>query len=61
MLGYPLVRLGVLSVQGFGLQQVFGAPPDWVGLDNYRTILTDDYFWDVLWRTLAFCLSSMSP
>jgi N,N'-diacetylchitobiose transport system permease protein len=60
MLGYPLVRLGVLSVQRFGLEQQFGAPPDWVGFDNYRTILTDDYFWDVLWRTIAFCLINVA-
>jgi N,N'-diacetylchitobiose transport system permease protein len=60
MLGYPLVRLGVLSVQRFGLEQQFGAPPDWVGLEHYRTILTDDYFWDVLWRTLAFCFVNVA-
>jgi N,N'-diacetylchitobiose transport system permease protein len=60
MLGYPLVRLVVLSVQKFGLRQQFGAPPEWVGLDNYRTILTDSYFWDVLWRTIIFCLVNVA-
>jgi N,N'-diacetylchitobiose transport system permease protein len=55
MLGYPLVRLGVLSLQEYGLPQVFGQPAPWVGLDNFRTILSESYFWTVLWRTLIFC------
>lgn len=54
MLGYPLYRLVVLSLQDFGLPQVFGRPAEWVGLDNFREILTEPYFWTVLWRTLAF-------
>jgi N,N'-diacetylchitobiose transport system permease protein len=56
LLAYPLVRLVVLSVQHFGLRQQFGAPPEWVGFDNYKDILTDSEFWHTLWRTLAFCL-----
>jgi N,N'-diacetylchitobiose transport system permease protein len=55
VLGYPIVRLGILSMQRFGLPQQFGAPPEWVGLDNFRTILGDPYFWDVLVRSLVFC------
>jgi N,N'-diacetylchitobiose transport system permease protein len=54
MLGYPMYRLVVLSLQDFGLPQVFGQPADWVGLDNFREILSENYFWTVLWRTLAF-------
>jgi N,N'-diacetylchitobiose transport system permease protein len=55
MLGYPLLRLAVMSFQQFGLKQQFGAPAPWVGLENFRSIFTDDYFWTVLWRTLIFC------
>jgi N,N'-diacetylchitobiose transport system permease protein len=55
MLGYPLVRLVTLSMQEYGLPQVFGQPADWVGLENFRTILAEPYFWTVLWRTLIFC------
>ena len=55
LLGYPLFRLGVLSFQDFGLPQVFGNPAEWVGFENFSEILTDDYFYTVLWRTLAFC------
>jgi len=54
MLGYPLYRLVILSLQDFGLPQVFGQPAEWVGLENFREILTEGYFWTVLWRTLAF-------
>lgn len=55
MLGYPLYRLGVLSVQDYGMAQIFGNPAEFVGLRNYRELLTEPYFWTVLWRTLIFC------
>jgi len=55
MLGYPLWRLVVLSLQEYGLPQVFGRPAKWIGLANYREILGEGYFWTVLWRTVAFC------
>lgn len=55
-LGYPLVRQFVLSFQEFGLKQQFGAPPEWVGLQNYTDLLTDPYVWTVIARSIAFCL-----
>jgi N,N'-diacetylchitobiose transport system permease protein len=60
MLGYPLVRLGTMSLQEYGLPQVFGRPAPWVGFANFRTILEDDYFWTVLWRTLIFCFVNVA-
>jgi N,N'-diacetylchitobiose transport system permease protein len=60
MLGYPLVRLVTLSLQEYGLPQVFGTPAPLVGLANYREILTESYFWSVLWRTVAFCLVNVA-
>jgi N,N'-diacetylchitobiose transport system permease protein len=60
MLGYPLVRLGTMSLQEYGLPQVFGRPAPWVGFDNFRTILEDSYFWTVLWRTLIFCFVNVA-
>ena len=59
VLGYPLVRLALMSVQTFGLKQQFGAPPDFAGLDNYRRILTDRQFWVVLGRTVGFCAETV--
>jgi N,N'-diacetylchitobiose transport system permease protein len=55
-LGYPLVRQVVLSFQEFGLAQQFGRPAAWVGIDNYRALVTDAYLWKVVLRTVAFCL-----
>ena len=54
-LGYPLVRQVVLSFQEFGLRQQFGAPPDWVGLQNYRDVLADPYLWKLVLRSVLFC------
>lgn len=51
---YPIYRLGIMSTQEFGLRQQFGAPPPSVGLDNFRTIFGDSYFWTVLRRSLIF-------
>ncbi|MDO5721984.1 MAG: sugar ABC transporter permease [Actinomycetaceae bacterium] len=55
-LGYPLVRQTIMSFQEFGLAQQFGAPAEWVGFDNYKTILTDSYFWVVFVKSVLFCI-----
>ena len=59
-LGYPVLRQVQLSLQEFGLAQQFGAPAEWVGLDNYRQLLSDAYLWKVLLRSLVFCLVNAS-
>jgi len=59
-LGYPLYRLGIMSTQNYGLRQEFGAPPDYIGLDNFTDIFGDSYFWDVLRRSLVFCLLAVA-
>jgi N,N'-diacetylchitobiose transport system permease protein len=56
---YPLIRLVTFSFQKFGLRQQFGAPPEFVGLENYRRVLTDPQFWTVLARTVAFCAETV--
>jgi N,N'-diacetylchitobiose transport system permease protein len=55
MIGYPLVRLMIVSFQEYGRAQVFGRPAPYVGLDNYTAILQDETFWRVLVRSLLFC------
>lgn len=57
-LAYPLLRQLWMSFQSFGLEQQFGAPAEWVGLDNYRELLGDGYFWLVVLRSIAFCLAN---
>ena len=56
LIGYPLVRLIWVSFLEYGRAQVFGRPAEFVGLDNYREILTDPQFWRVFWRSIVFCL-----
>jgi N,N'-diacetylchitobiose transport system permease protein len=51
---WPLVQLLVMSFQEFGRAQVFGAPPEFVGLGNYSAVLGDVEFWQVLARSLLF-------
>ncbi len=55
-LGYPVAWQLVTSLRHFGLRQQFGAPADWVGLDNYVALVTDPNLWSVVVRSIAFCL-----
>jgi N,N'-diacetylchitobiose transport system permease protein len=52
---WPLVQLVVMSFQEFGRAQIFGAPPEFVGIENYKNVLTDSEFWEVLGRSLLLC------
>lgn len=55
-IGWPLLQLIVMSFQEFGREQIFGAPPGFVGLQNYIDVLADPQFWVVLGRSVALCL-----
>jgi N,N'-diacetylchitobiose transport system permease protein len=55
VLGYPLYRLLVLSFQQYGLRELFaGTEGRFIGLENYRSILADSFFWTVVARTVLF-------
>jgi N,N'-diacetylchitobiose transport system permease protein len=55
VLAYPLFRLVELSFQQYGLRELFsGSTGRFVGLDNYRGILGDSFFWTVVARTVLF-------
>lgn len=58
-IGWPLVQLVIMSFQKFGREQIFGAPPEFIGLDNYLDVLTDPEFWAVLGRSIALCVVSV--
>ncbi|MFG1606209.1 carbohydrate ABC transporter permease [Actinoplanes sp. NPDC049265] len=61
LLGYPMIRMVVLSFQSMRLRELFaGLTPPWVGLDNYTKILGDSVFWTVALRTAAFTVVSVS-
>jgi N,N'-diacetylchitobiose transport system permease protein len=54
VLGYPIYLLVKLSFQRYGLPELLAQKGVWIGLDNYRAIVHDSQFWDVLVRTVAF-------
>jgi len=58
-IGWPLVQLVIMSFQKFGRAQIFGAPPEFIGIDNYVAVLTDPEFWAVLGRSVALCVVSV--
>jgi multiple sugar transport system permease protein len=47
---YPMVKGVVLSFQ----QDNLVTDPEWVGLDNYRTLFDDPLFFTAWWNTLKF-------
>jgi N,N'-diacetylchitobiose transport system permease protein len=54
LLGYPLVKMVMLSFQNLTLRALFsGEPPPWVGFDNYTSALKDPFFWTVVLRTVV--------
>jgi N,N'-diacetylchitobiose transport system permease protein len=55
-LGYPMYWQVVTSLQEYGLAQQFGAPPEFVGLDNFARIFSDERLWAVVARSIAFGL-----
>jgi N,N'-diacetylchitobiose transport system permease protein len=59
VLGYPLYRLVTLSFQQYGLPELIAHKGEWIGLDNYREILGDRWFWTVLGRTIAFTAATV--
>ncbi|TPW72777.1 carbohydrate ABC transporter permease [Schumannella sp. 10F1B-5-1] len=56
VVGWPLIQLLIQSFQEYGRAQVFGAPAPFIGLGNYVEVLTDQKFWNVLGRSVLFCL-----
>jgi N,N'-diacetylchitobiose transport system permease protein len=60
VLAYPLYYLVRLSFQHYGLFQLIAHHGEWVGLQNYSTILHDPLFWHVLWRTIVFTIVNVA-
>ncbi|WP_435857900.1 carbohydrate ABC transporter permease [Streptomyces tendae] len=54
LLLYPLARAVLISFQDFRLRQLILGDADFVGLRNYRTLLGDPEFWEVVRRTFVF-------
>ena len=60
LLGWPLVRDVAISFQQLNLPEFIQRRTVWVGLANYREILTDDFFWTVVVRTAAFTVVNVA-
>ncbi len=59
MLGYPLYKLVTLSFQQYELPELIQRKGEWIGLDNYSSVLRDSIFWDTLVRTVVFTAANV--
>ncbi len=54
VLGYPIVRMVILSLQQAKLRNIVKGTEEWNNFANYTKILSDPYFWTVVGRTVVF-------
>ncbi|WNE98789.1 sugar ABC transporter permease [Streptomyces luomodiensis] len=54
LLGWPLVKNGMLSFQNLNMRQLIQHLTEWNGVDNYRETLTSEDFWGVTLRSVIF-------
>jgi N,N'-diacetylchitobiose transport system permease protein len=59
LLLYPLARAVLISLQDFRLRQLIRGDAQFVGLRNYRTLLADERFWQVVRRTFVFMAANV--
>ena len=60
ILAFPLGMLVWLSLQRYGLRELFIHQGTWIGLDNYREILADPLFQQVVVRSVLFTLANVA-
>jgi len=56
LLGYPIYKLVRISFEKYGLFELIQKKGHWIGLDNYRSVLSDHVFWDTVIRTVIFTI-----
>jgi N,N'-diacetylchitobiose transport system permease protein len=56
LLGYPIYKLVRISFERYGLFELIQHKGHWIGLDNYRSVLGDNVFWDTVVRTIVFTI-----
>ncbi|MCL3992162.1 MULTISPECIES: carbohydrate ABC transporter permease [Streptomyces] len=54
LLGWPLVKNGMLSFQNLNPRQLIQHLTEWNGVDNYQEVLTAGEFWRVVERSVVF-------
>jgi N,N'-diacetylchitobiose transport system permease protein len=60
ILGYPLYKLATLSFQRYGLPELIQRKGEWIGFDNYESVLRDSIFWETLLRTVVFTAANVA-
>ncbi|MFE7331679.1 carbohydrate ABC transporter permease [Streptomyces sp. NPDC057565] len=59
LLGYPLVKNGMLSFQNLNPRQLILHLTEWNGVDNYKEILGSSDFWRVVERSVLFTAANV--
>ena len=59
ILGYPIYSLVRLSLQHYTLFELIAHKGQWIGLDNFRSVLRDAVFWNTLLRTVVFTIANV--
>jgi N,N'-diacetylchitobiose transport system permease protein len=60
LLGVPLVRMVIVSLQKYERPQLWGfRPAEWVGFKNYTKLFTDPEFWSVVQHTVEFTVAAV--
>lgn len=59
LLGYPLVKNGMLSFQNLNPRQLILHLTEWNGFDNYQEILGGPDFWRVVGRSIVFTAANV--
>jgi N,N'-diacetylchitobiose transport system permease protein len=59
ILGYPIYSLVRLSLQHYTLFELIAHKGQWIGLDNFRSVLEDAVFWHTLLRTIVFTIANV--
>jgi N,N'-diacetylchitobiose transport system permease protein len=54
LVGYPAVSVVLTSFRKLDLGELVRGRTVWVGLDNYRVVLSDPAFWTITLRTVVF-------
>jgi N,N'-diacetylchitobiose transport system permease protein len=59
LLGYPIYSLVRLSLQHYTLFELIRHHGQWVGLDNFSSVLRDQVFWHTVLRTVIFTIANV--
>jgi len=59
ILGYPIYSLVRLSLQHYTLFELIRHKGQWVGLDNFGSVLHDGIFWHTVFRTVVFTIANV--